>query len=170
MSLMPKSEQGINDDRYTIIPRTLVFLTRGDAVLLIKGAPHKRLWANRYNGIGGHIECGEDALSSARRELIEETGLAANLLYLVGTVMIHVGEQRGIGLFVYRGEYVGGQLYESPEGSLEWVSLSQISQLNLVEDLRILLPRVLTMKKGEPPFSALYEYGENDQLHIRFGL
>jgi len=40
---MPKSEQGISAGRYMIIPRTLIFITRGDSVLLIKGAPDKRL-------------------------------------------------------------------------------------------------------------------------------
>jgi len=56
---MPKSEQGVTFDRYAIIPRTLIFITRegpsGLEVLLIKGAPTKRLWANRYNGVGGHV-------------------------------------------------------------------------------------------------------------------
>ena len=59
---MPKSDQGVRNDRYKIIPRTLIFVTRGEQVLLLKGAVHKRLWANQYNGIGGHVEQGEDAL------------------------------------------------------------------------------------------------------------
>ena len=52
---MPKSDQGVRNDRYKIIPRTLIFVTRGEQVLLLKGAEHKRLWANQYNGIGGHV-------------------------------------------------------------------------------------------------------------------
>ena len=46
---MPQSDQGITKDRYTVIPRTAIFLWRGDFVLLLKGAPTKRLWANKYN-------------------------------------------------------------------------------------------------------------------------
>jgi 8-oxo-dGTP diphosphatase len=49
---MPQSDQGVTKDRYTVIPRTAIFLRRGDSYLLLKGAPTKRLWANQYNGLG----------------------------------------------------------------------------------------------------------------------
>ena len=69
---MPVSEQGVTLDRYMLIPRTMIFLRRGNSYLLLKGAPTKRLWAGKYNGLGGHVEMGEDVLSSAKRELQEE--------------------------------------------------------------------------------------------------
>jgi 8-oxo-dGTP diphosphatase len=165
---MPKSEQGVTFDRYAIIPRTLIFITRGEEVLLLRGAAHKRLWANRYNGVGGHIERGEDALSAAQRELVEETGLEESKLRLVGTVFIDAGVERGIGLFVFRGEYAGGALHESDEGNLEWVQTSQLGELELVEDLKALLPLILSMRPSDPPFSALYYYDASDQMQIRF--
>lgn len=69
---MPASDQGVHLPRYKVIPRTLIFLVHGEEILLIRGAPTKRLWANRYNGLGGHVEHGEDPLSAAKRELREE--------------------------------------------------------------------------------------------------
>jgi hypothetical protein len=39
--MMPKSEQGALSDRYAIIPRTLIFITRPGEILLLKGAPTK---------------------------------------------------------------------------------------------------------------------------------
>ena len=72
---MPSADQMVLSDRYTIIPRTLIFLICGKNVLLLKGALNKRLWAGLYNGVGGHIERGEDILTAAQRELQEETGL-----------------------------------------------------------------------------------------------
>lgn len=170
---MPKSEQGVGVDRFMIIPRALVFVTRQadgvDQVLLIKGAPTKRLWANRYNGVGGHIERSEDALTAAKRELREETGLTGVDLRLVGTVMIDAGEPRGIGLFVFRGEYAGGALVASAEGQLEWLPVNRLAQYPLVEDLQTILPRILGMQPGDPPFSALYYYDAEDRMQIVFG-
>jgi len=55
---MPVSEQGLDLSRYMLIPRVLVFVKRGTSVLLIKGAATKRIWANKYNGVGGHVEPG----------------------------------------------------------------------------------------------------------------
>jgi 8-oxo-dGTP diphosphatase len=166
---MPVSEQGVTRDRYTFIPRTLIFLTRAAEVLLLKGAPHKRLWANRYNGVGGHIERGEDLLAAARRELAEETGLAVPALWLCGTVFVDTGQEIGIAIFVLRGECAAGDPQPSSEGSLEWIPIDQIQAYPLVEDLFTLLPRVLSQRPGDPPFSALSTYDDQDRLEISFG-
>lgn len=166
---MPASDQGNLSDRYTLVPRTLIFLTCGERILLIKGAPHKKLWANRYNGIGGHIERGEDVLSAAHRELSEETGLSVPDLYLCGVITINTQHDKGIGLFVFFGECLEGELKPSHEGSLEWVPVQDIHTLPLVEDLTTLLPRVLAMRPGDPPFSAHYHYADDGQLRIDFG-
>ena len=167
---MSISDQGLLKERYTFIPRTLIFLTCADQILLIKGAPDKRLWANKYNGIGGHVERGEDILSAARRELFEETGLSPIDLWLCGTISIDTGKKPGIGIFVYRGDCPDGELKASQEGNLAWISIDQVFKLPLVEDLHILLPKILEIDRGDSPFSALYTFHEEGvELQITFG-
>ncbi len=150
-----------------LIPRTAIFIRRGDEYLLIKGAPTKRLWAGKYNGIGGHVERGEDVLSSAKRELLEETNLTADL-WLCGTVIVDAGDT-GICLFVFCGENVQGEIKPSGEGSVERVSMDAVPHLPVVEDLPVLLGRIHSMKRGDPPFAARSYYGENDRLIVLFG-
>ena len=163
---MPQSDQGVASDRYSIIPRTAIFLRRGDAVLLLKGAPTKRLWANKYNGLGGHVERGEDVLSAAQRELLEETGLTADL-WLCGTLIVDAG-QTGIALYLFTGECAEGEPIPSREGVAEWIPFDRIGELPVVEDLPVLLSKIRESQRVDPPFHARSYYDDRGQLIVEF--
>jgi|YelNatPaOPRAMG01_1025707.scaffolds.fasta_scaffold84127_1 8-oxo-dGTP diphosphatase len=163
-----EAEQGVDGSRYAVVPRVLCFLRSGQEVLLLKGAPDKRLWAGRYNGIGGHMERGEDPLQAARREVREETGLEVETLHLAGIVHVSLSQGHGVLLFLFVGEAPGREVRPSAEGSLEWVSVDRLAHLPVVEDLPLLLPRLLRFRPGDSPFWARSYYDEGGRLRVEF--
>ena len=165
---MSQAGQRLDPARYTIVPRTLSFLVHGQQVLLLRLGADRGEWAGRLNGIGGHIEPGEDVLTSARREIREEAGLSPGDLHLCGIVMIDVGPP-GIGLFVFVGTAQGDPPQDGgPEGEAVWVDLGHLSEQATVEDLPELLPRALEAYARQTCFFAGYRYDETGRLRILF--
>lgn len=141
---MKNNNQKILPDRYQVVPRTLIFIRNYDKVLLIKGAKDKKIWPGLYNGIGGHIERGEDVLSAAHRELFEEIGIKNIHLVLKAIIFIDVEKSQGISMFVFLGHSDEKLLVSSEEGVLDWIKIDRIKDFDLVEDLYQLIPIVFS--------------------------
>ena len=167
---MGAHEQGANatDGRWLTIPRTLCFVFNGDDMLLMKRSAHKRVFPNRYNGVGGHIERDEDPLTSAKREILEETGLNVHDLRLRAVYNIDAGEATGIILFVFSARSDSRQTQGSDEGTLHWIPRGEVMNLDLVEDLLHLLPRILSMDNSSPPVFIHVSYDDDDAIQMRF--
>ena len=166
---MGREEQGVRGvRRYALVPRTLVFLFCDDRVLLLQGAPDKRIWPGRYNGIGGHLERGEDLLQCARRELLEETGLETVDLRLCGVITVDAEPDRGVLVGIFRGDLASClPVQGSAEGSGQWIRMEETSQLPLVPDLHQILPRVFSWNPESPVFHAHSYYDDQEILQIR---
>ena len=178
---MQASEQGVGANsvgkagRYQVVPRTLIFVTSinpatgGEEMLLIKGAPGKRLWANKFNGIGGHIEPGEDFLTAAQRELAEETGLVDAVLALRGLINIAVQPDgdapSGVGVLVFTGHTTSREIVASDEGGLHWVPVGDLASLPLVDDLYQLLP---LLRSSQAIIYGHYQPDESGEMAYRF--
>ena len=167
---MGANEQGADatQNRWLTIPRTLCFVLNGSDVLLMKRAPHKRVFPNQYNGVGGHIERDEDPLTSAKREILEETGLTVTNLQLRAIYNIDAKAATGIVLFVFTAESDTREVIANNEGTLHWIAQNEVSQLDLVEDLPIILPRVLGMSKADTPLFVHVSYDQQDRIQMRF--
>lgn len=148
---------------YLVVPRTLCFLLDGEEVLLIRRSLHKRLFPGKVNGIGGHVEAGEDVLESARREIREESGLAVDQLWLAGVVHVDGGLGQaapladgvtpGVVVFVYLGAAPGRAVQASEEGDLFWASLNALDDLDWVDGDPRLLRLALEAWANRRPFS-----------------
>jgi 8-oxo-dGTP diphosphatase len=179
---MKVSAQGARDPRrprYQAVPRVLIFLrsrhphTGEEEVLLLKGAPTKRLWANYYNGLGGHVEADEDVYAAAVREVWEEAGLdlrhTPQSLALRGVINIDTGRDEqgpapGIIMFVFVGDAPTRTVVPSVEGELDWLPLSQLRDHPLVDDLYEVIPRAL----GDQFFYGHYTPGAGGEMAYAF--
>lgn len=133
--------------RYQVVPRTLCFLRHEDAVLLLRGGPHK-WFAGHLNGIGGHIEPGESVLAAAQREVHEECGLITPDLTLRGIIHAEGGDSAGILLFIFTGSAPTRAVTGSEEGTLEWVPLARLTQVPLAASVEPLLTQIFTGEDG----------------------
>lgn len=135
---------------------------------MMKRAEDRRVFPGLYNGLGGHVELGESVLAAAKREVLEESGLPASRLWLCASVVIDTGDPHtGIVMWVFRGE-AEGQPKSTPEGEISWIPRQQLLSLPLVEDIPVLLPKILALQPGDSPLWAHYGYSPAGELQIHF--
>lgn len=153
------------EGRYTVLPRTLVFLRHGDEVLLLRRGPEHRVWAGRYNGLGGHIERGEDVAAGARREVAEEAGITTIDALRLRAVINVEAAPAGVLLFVFTGNVRSRAVRGSREGQPEWIPLAALGEVPLVNEPP-LLPEIFAADQ------LLYGWqgydGEGRRLPARF--
>jgi len=122
---------------YTPIVATLgyVLSPNGEAVLMIhRNARPDDLHLGKYNGLGGKLEPGEDVVAGMRRELREEAQLEALELTLRGTISWPGFGKHGehwLGFIFLITRFSGEPPASNVEGSLEWVPVSRLLQLEL---------------------------------------
>jgi len=154
-------------EKYQLVPRTVVFIEKGEEILLLHKQKKDSFGYKKLNGIGGHIEQGEDSTEATRREIFEETGLKIKDLELAAMIFIDIRTNPGILLFVYKAKYTGGKLIDSDEGKLIWAKKSDIGhQENIVKDIPFLINIIDSHEIGAKPAIGKYIYDEKGELRI----
>lgn len=145
---------------------TVALVTHGDALLLLRHPEGGDRFPGRWNGVGGHVEPGEDLLQAARRELREEAGLDVPGLRLRGVV--HETGLLGCAyvIFFFVGEAPARGLHPAPGVELAWHPRSALASLPLVPDLDALLPRLLEAR--EPVFATETYDGGDGLVRVAF--
>ena len=154
---------------YTPILATLGYILSPDhqRVLLV----HRNRRPNdphygKYNGLGGKLAADEDVAACMRREIREEAGLECIDLRLRGTISWPGFGSQGEDWFgfIFRVDRWTGEPFDSnPEGSLEWVDVSQILSLPLWEGDRHFLP--LVFAKDDEQFHGVMPYRNGRPVH-----
>ncbi len=139
---------------------TLLFLRRGDEVLLI----HKKTGhgAGRINAPGGKLDPGEGVVACARREVFEEVGLQVDGAR-VGVEMRFVERDGPQWLgFALTASHFKGELRETREAKPFWCPIADIPYADMWPDDALWLPRLLA-EDPKPPLVGNFLF-ENERL------
>ena len=120
----------------------------------------------KYNGLGGKLAADEDVVACMRREIREEAGLECIDLRLRGTISWPGFGSQGEDWFgfIFRVDRWAGEPFDSnPEGSLEWVDVSQLLSLPLWEGDRHFLP--LVFAGDDEQFHGVMPYRNGRPVH-----
>ncbi|XP_004449894.1 oxidized purine nucleoside triphosphate hydrolase isoform X2 [Dasypus novemcinctus] len=138
---------------------TLVLVLQPQRVLL--GMKKRGFGAGRWNGFGGKVQEGETIEAGAKRELQEESGLAADTLHKVGRIVFEfVGEPEQMDVHIFRADSVRGTPTESEEMRPQWFPVDQIPFGDMWPDDSYWLPLLLQKKK----FHGYFKFQGQDTI------
>ena len=103
---------------------TLMFIVRGDEVLLIR--KKRGLGEGKINGPGGKLDPGETPLECAVRETEEELCVTAKDIRFAGELFFHAEDMPRIHAHVFIAQDFEGMPTETDEAIPLWIAINQI--------------------------------------------
>ncbi|MCP1639231.1 8-oxo-dGTP diphosphatase [Streptococcus gallinaceus] len=141
---------------------TICYIDNGKEFLMLhRNKKPNDVHQGKWIGVGGKLEKGETPQACARREILEETGLTAEKMELVGIITFPeftVGHDWYT--YVFRVTEFSGDIIDCDEGTLEWVPYDQVGDKPTWEGDHTFVGWLLDRK---PFFSASFTY-EGDRL------
>ena len=122
----------------------LCYLIKDDSYLMLyRNKKENDMNEGKYLGIGGHIEPGETKEEACKREIKEETGLNVNRLDYHGFVEFYNDDYQEM-MYLFTSDDFSGELIECNEGTLSWVKIDKVLDLNIWEGDKLFLPKLKT--------------------------
>ncbi len=145
-------------------PLTLCIIYDHPRVLL--GMKKRGFGAGRWNGFGGKLQEGETIEEAAKREIFEETGIAAHSLEKKGIIEFEFrGNPEILEVHIFRVTDFSGSPEESEEMRPQWFQIEEIPYDTMWPDDIHWLPLFLAGKR----FKGRFLFGENDTI-LKHGL
>ena len=149
---------------------TLCVVHRRPHVLL--GMKKRGFGIGKWNGFGGKVEKGETTEVAARRELLEESGLKADLFECVGILDFAWNDKpEEMEVHVFLARDIQGEPTESDEMRPEWFHTDEIPFQTMWADDKHWMPMLLGDKKFKGRFvfdgqNQILEHSLNEVIEI----
>jgi 8-oxo-dGTP pyrophosphatase MutT (NUDIX family) len=148
--------------RHTVTPRVMCLIFNKNKVLFLKASTQKD-WNGYFDPPGGPIEKGEDPLMTAKREIFEETGLKVAKIKLLGVIHVSGFFGKDVMMFVVKAMSDKTKVKKSSEGIPIWLDIDKIDNYKFIEDMKPILKKVLSIKKGDF-FVGVSQFDGKDKL------
>jgi 8-oxo-dGTP diphosphatase len=141
-----------------------LFVIKGDKILMLRRSEGKKYLPGYLQPVGGKVDVGEDPLTAASRELMEEAGIKAKNIVLKGVVTEIKHSQDAIydtnwQIFQFVGEYEDGELGETEEGELLWVTLAELKEMKIADSIRFIIDQLVSSSSGIVFAKYTYDQG-----------
>ena len=115
----------------------------GKVLLVQRAKPPLGLWSLP----GGHVELGETALAAAQRELLEESGVTADLTAFVGLFeIIRDNPLFHYAIACYGGFWTAGEARASSDAlDARWLAPAKLDSLDFAPNVREAIARARTL-------------------------
>lgn len=135
---------------------TLCYIQKDDSYLMLHRVSKKNdINHDKWIGVGGHFEEGESPEDCLLREVKEETGYTLESYKFRGIVTFISDNDPAEYMCLYTADKFSGEQIECDEGTLEWVPISKIDELELWEGDKVFLK---LLAENSPFFSLKLVY------------
>ena len=152
-------------DIHNLVMCANIFIRKNNKYLVLRRSPLKRWAAGVAHPVGGKIDLNEDPLTAAKREVLEETGLTVKNIKLEAVVFEIKPVKAEIGnwmIFHFSGDYDSGEIIETQEGELVWLTADEFKQEKLFPSVGAIIDKIFDPSLGT--VFARFEYKTDHEL------